>query len=41
MFGRFMDLADWLLLRFGRNWGIDRQNLRAALEEWEAVHQAG
>jgi radical SAM superfamily enzyme YgiQ (UPF0313 family) len=33
VFGRFMALADRLLARFGRNWGIDRRDLRAALEE--------
>jgi hypothetical protein len=30
---RFMALSDRLLARFGRNWGIDRQELRTALEE--------
>ena len=30
---RFMALSDRLLSRFGRNWGIDRRDLRAALEE--------
>ncbi|GHV87903.1 hypothetical protein AGMMS50267_02630 [Spirochaetia bacterium] len=35
VFGRFMEAADWLLARFGRNWGIDRAELRAALEAWE------
>jgi hypothetical protein len=33
VFGPFMALSDWLLKRFGRNWGIDRRDLRAALEE--------
>ncbi|MDR2103243.1 MAG: B12-binding domain-containing radical SAM protein, partial [Treponema sp.] len=33
VFGSFMALSDWLLERFGRNWGIDRKDLRAALEE--------
>ncbi|MDR3166718.1 MAG: DUF4080 domain-containing protein [Treponema sp.] len=33
VFGPFMALSDWLLERFGRNWGIDRKELRAALEE--------
>ncbi|MDR1949359.1 MAG: DUF4080 domain-containing protein [Spirochaetaceae bacterium] len=33
VFDRFMALADWLLARFGRNWGIDRRDLRTALEE--------
>jgi hypothetical protein len=27
-------MADWLFARVGRNWGIDRQDLRAAVEEW-------
>jgi hypothetical protein len=26
-----MELADTLLARFGRNWGIDRKELKAAL----------
>jgi hypothetical protein len=30
---RFMALSDRLLVRFGRNWGIDRRELRTALEE--------
>jgi hypothetical protein len=30
---RFMALSDRLLSRFGRNWGIDRRELRKALEE--------
>jgi radical SAM superfamily enzyme YgiQ (UPF0313 family) len=34
VFAHFMALADWLLARFGRNWGIDRRELRAALEEY-------
>jgi hypothetical protein len=33
VFDRFMTLSDRLLARFGRNWGIDRAELRAALEE--------
>ncbi|WP_304225261.1 radical SAM protein [Gracilinema caldarium] len=33
-FGAFMDLSQHLLGRFGRNWGIDRQELRQALSEW-------
>ncbi|MDR3138787.1 MAG: DUF4080 domain-containing protein [Treponema sp.] len=33
VFGPFMALSDWLLEVFGRNWGIDRRDLRAALEE--------
>ncbi|MDR3170511.1 MAG: DUF4080 domain-containing protein [Treponema sp.] len=32
IFSRFMALSDWLLLRFGRNWGIDQKELRKALE---------
>ncbi|GHU96870.1 hypothetical protein FACS189483_01090 [Spirochaetia bacterium] len=34
VFRRFMAMADWLLARFGRNWGIDRRDLRAAVEEY-------
>ncbi|MDR0731430.1 MAG: B12-binding domain-containing radical SAM protein [Treponema sp.] len=33
VFRRFMDLSGRLLARFGRNWGIDRQELRAAVVE--------
>jgi hypothetical protein len=33
VFGRFMDLSGRLLARFGRNWGIDRRELRAAVIE--------
>jgi hypothetical protein len=33
VFAPFMALSDRLLERFGRNWGIDRQELRRALEE--------
>ncbi|MDR2402886.1 MAG: DUF4080 domain-containing protein [Spirochaetaceae bacterium] len=33
VFNRFMTLSDRLLAHFGRNWGIDRAELRAALEE--------
>jgi radical SAM superfamily enzyme YgiQ (UPF0313 family) len=36
VFDRFMALSDWLLARFRRNWGIDRRELRAALEAWAA-----
>jgi tRNA A37 methylthiotransferase MiaB len=32
VFDRFMALSDRLLNHFGRNWGIDRQELRQALE---------
>jgi radical SAM superfamily enzyme YgiQ (UPF0313 family) len=31
VFHRFLALSDRLLAHFGRNWGIDRQDLRAAL----------
>jgi hypothetical protein len=34
VFTPFMALADRLLTRFGRNWGIDRRELRLALEEF-------
>jgi hypothetical protein len=37
VFTPFMALSDWLLGRFGRNWGINRKDLRAALEEWAAA----
>jgi radical SAM superfamily enzyme YgiQ (UPF0313 family) len=40
VFDRFMALADRLLARFGRNWGIDRWDLRAALEERAGGSQA-
>lgn len=33
-FGAFMDLSRYLLDRFGKNWGIDRGELRQALEDW-------
>ena len=33
VFHRFMETAARLLARFGRNWGIDRTELRRALEE--------
>jgi radical SAM superfamily enzyme YgiQ (UPF0313 family) len=33
VFRRFMDLSGRLLARFGRNWGIDRRDLRAAVVE--------
>ncbi|MDR2110243.1 MAG: B12-binding domain-containing radical SAM protein [Spirochaetaceae bacterium] len=32
VFWRFLALSDWLRERLGRNWGIDRRDLRAALE---------
>jgi radical SAM superfamily enzyme YgiQ (UPF0313 family) len=35
-FARFLGLSETLLSRFGRNWGIDRAELRAALAEWAA-----
>jgi radical SAM superfamily enzyme YgiQ (UPF0313 family) len=31
VFWRFMDISGRLLARFGRNWGIDRRDLRAAV----------
>jgi radical SAM superfamily enzyme YgiQ (UPF0313 family) len=35
LYTRFMELSDRLLQRFGRNWGIDRKELRAAIvKEW-------
>jgi hypothetical protein len=34
VFAPFMALSDRLLKRFGRNWGIDRKDLRTALEEF-------
>jgi radical SAM superfamily enzyme YgiQ (UPF0313 family) len=37
VFWSFMALSDWLLKRFQRNWGIDRNALRAALEEWVRI----
>jgi hypothetical protein len=41
-FSPFMALSDWLLRRFQRNWGIDRKDLRAALEEWIGLrHELG
>jgi hypothetical protein len=33
VFWRFMELSDKLLARFGRNWGIDKWELRAAVLE--------
>jgi hypothetical protein len=33
VFGPFMELSDRLLARFGRNWGLDRRDLHAALAE--------
>jgi hypothetical protein len=33
VFWRFMDLSGKLLARFGRNWGIDKRDLRAAVLE--------
>ena len=33
VFTKFMALSDSLLARFGRNWGIDKNELRKALEE--------
>ena len=34
VFRRFMELSDRLLLRFGRNWGIDRKELLAAAQSF-------
>jgi radical SAM superfamily enzyme YgiQ (UPF0313 family) len=36
VFSGFMELADGLYTRFGRNWGIDRKDLRAELESRRA-----
>ncbi|TCW61726.1 B12-binding domain-containing radical SAM protein [Treponema sp. J25] len=33
-FWPFLELSDYLLSRFGRNWGIERRSLREALEEY-------
>jgi len=33
VFNRFMTLSDFLFARFGRNWGIDKQELQAAIYE--------
>jgi radical SAM superfamily enzyme YgiQ (UPF0313 family) len=33
VFRSFLELSDRLLARFGRNWGIDRRELRAELEQ--------
>jgi hypothetical protein len=42
VFDRFMALSEGLLARFGRNWGIDRGDLRAALAEApELVYSPG
>ncbi|GHV41294.1 B12-binding domain-containing radical SAM protein [Spirochaetia bacterium] len=38
VFSRFLALSDTLLGRFGRNWGIDRSELRGAVEEWGRGH---
>jgi hypothetical protein len=35
VFAPFMELSDRLLARFGRNWGLDRRDLRAALSEYK------
>jgi hypothetical protein len=34
-FNRFMELADTLLTRLGRNWGIDRKELTTPLDSWQ------
>jgi len=36
VFHRFMSLSDLLYSRFGRNWGIDKTDLTAAVREWGA-----
>ncbi|MDR0554438.1 MAG: B12-binding domain-containing radical SAM protein [Treponema sp.] len=41
VFWRFLALADGLLARFGRNWGIDRRDLEAALAAALAGEPAG
>jgi hypothetical protein len=33
VFDRFMGISDSLLARFGRNWGIDKNELIAAIQE--------
>ncbi|MCL1994029.1 MAG: DUF4080 domain-containing protein [Spirochaetes bacterium] len=35
VFWRFMALSDFLAGRFGRNWGIDKNELKKAIEEFE------
>ncbi|MDR2304034.1 MAG: B12-binding domain-containing radical SAM protein [Treponema sp.] len=37
VFYPFMELSHFLLARFGRNWGIDRKDLRKALEDFCSV----
>jgi hypothetical protein len=39
LFIRFLEMADWLLEHFGRSWGIDRKDLRAALKEWAGTNR--
>jgi hypothetical protein len=39
-FDRFMSLSDDLLARFGRNWGIDKTELTAAVHEIMEVNHA-
>jgi radical SAM superfamily enzyme YgiQ (UPF0313 family) len=34
VFDKFIDLSDFLLTRFGRNWGIDRNELLSAIMEY-------
>jgi radical SAM superfamily enzyme YgiQ (UPF0313 family) len=41
VFRRFMETAGRLLARFGRNWGIDRAELRRALEAEAVKAQSG
>jgi radical SAM superfamily enzyme YgiQ (UPF0313 family) len=38
-FKPFMELSDWLLERFGRNWGIDREKLKETVEEYLQKNQ--
>jgi hypothetical protein len=33
VFAPFMEPSDRLLARFGRNWGLDRRDIQAALSE--------
>lgn len=40
VFYAFMELSRYLLDRFGRNWGIDRKDLRGALEDFYSRRSA-
>jgi hypothetical protein len=40
VFYAFMELSRYLLGRFGRNWGIDRKDLRGALEDFYSRRSA-